>query len=64
MTGWRVWFAFEAKPGITNTSTQDRSVHWRGLAEACRRADGTIDPDEFDRWLTCFVEHAHVWGEA
>ena len=64
MTGWRVWFAFEVKPGITNTSTQDRSAHWRGLAEACRRPDGTIDPDEFDHWLTCLVEHMHLWGEA
>lgn len=64
MNGWRVWFAFEVKPGITNTSVQDRSDHWRGLAEACRGSNGKIDPDEYDRWLTCFVDHSHLWGEA
>jgi len=64
MTGWRVWFAFEVKPGITITSMQDRSAHWRGLAEACRGVSGKIDPAEFDHWLTCLVEHAHLWGEA
>lgn len=64
MAGWRVWFAFEVKPGVTNTSVQDRSEHWRGLAEACRGPNGKIDPIEYDRWLTCLVEYAHAWGEA
>ena len=64
MNGWRVWFAFEVKPGITITSTQDKSEHWRALAHACRGADGAINAVEFDRWLTCFVEHAHLWDEA
>jgi hypothetical protein len=64
MTGWRFWFAFEVRPGITKTSTQDRSEHWRCLAEACRGSNGAIDPDEFDRWMTCFIEHAHLWGDA
>jgi hypothetical protein len=64
LNGWRVWFAFEVKPGITITSTQDKSEHWRGLANACRKSDGKIDAVEFDHWLTCFVEHAHLWGQA
>jgi len=42
MAGWRVWFAFEARPGITITSTQDRSDHWRGLVKACRGSDGKL----------------------
>lgn len=62
--GWRVWLAFEARPGITSVSTQDRSRHWRGLAEACRGSDGKLDVVEFDHWLTLLVEHAHLWGEA
>ncbi len=62
--GWRVWFAFEARPGVTNTSEQDRSEHWKGLAKACRGSDGKIDAVEFDYWLTCFIEHAHLWGQA
>lgn len=64
MSGWRVWLAFEVKPGITITATQDKSEHWRQLAAACRDPSGKIDAAEFDRWLTCFVEHAHLWGEA
>ena len=64
LIGWRVWFAFEVRPGITITSTQDNSEHWRGLAEACRKADGKINVEEFDHWLTCLVEHAHLWGQA
>jgi hypothetical protein len=64
VNGWRVWLAFEVKPGITITSTQDKSDHWRGLAEACRGVDGLIDARDFDRWLTCLIEHAHLWGEA
>jgi len=64
MNGWRVWFAFEVKPGITITSTQDKSEHWRRLADGCRGSNGKIDADEFDRWLNCFIEHAHLWGEA
>jgi hypothetical protein len=47
MSDWRVWLAFEVRPGITSTSVQDKSEHWRGLAEA-RRV-------EFDRWLTCLL---------
>lgn len=64
MNGWRVWLAFEVRPGITITSTHDRSKHWKALAEACRGPSGAIDPIEFDRWLTCFVEYAYLWGEA
>jgi len=62
MAGWRVWFAFEARPGITITSTQDRSDHWRGLVKACRGSDGKLDMNEY--WLDLLVEHAHLWGEA
>ena len=62
--GWRGWLAFEVKPGITSASTRDRSEHWRGLVEACRGPNGAIDPDEFDRWSTCLVEYAYLWGEA
>lgn len=61
---WRVWLAFEVRPGITIQSTQDKSEHWRGLAESCRGPDGKIDADAFDGWLACFIEHAHLWGEA
>lgn len=64
MNGWRAWLAFEVRPGITILAIQDRSAHWRGLAEACRGPNGQIDPDAFDYWLTCLVEHAHLWGEA
>jgi hypothetical protein len=64
VSGWRVWLAFEVKPGVTGTSVQDRSEHWRGLAEASRGSDGKIDPVEFDRWLTCLLDHAHLWGRA
>jgi len=64
LNGWRVWFAFESRPGITITSTQDRSGHWRGLAEACRGSNGKINAVEYDYWMTCFIEHAHLWGQA
>lgn len=64
MSGWRVWFAFEARPGVTSTSVQDKSDHWRGLAEACRGSDGKIDPVEFDHWMRCLIEHGHLWGYA
>ena len=63
-SGWRVWLAFEVRPGITITSTQDRSEHWRQLANACRGSDGKIDEVEFDYWINCLVEHAHLWGHA
>jgi hypothetical protein len=64
MSGWRVWFAFEVKPGVTNTSMQDRSDHWRGLAESCRNVDGKIDATEYNHWLEIIVEYSHLWGEA
>ena len=64
MTGWRVWFAFEAKPGVTITSTQDMSGHWRGLVETCLNADGTLDAEEFDRWVQLITDHSHLRGEA
>ena len=62
MSGWRVWFAFEVRPGVTRTSQQDLREHWRGLAAACRQPDGKLDAAEYDRWLECMVEHAHLWG--
>lgn len=62
--GWRVWFAFESRPGITMTSTQDRSEHWRALAEACRRPDGVIDAVEFNRWLDVLIDYTHLWATA
>lgn len=64
LTGWRVWFAFEVRPGITTRSTQDLSEHWRGLAEACRDPDGKINGGEFNHWLDCLLEHSHLWGHA
>jgi hypothetical protein len=64
MTGWRVWQAFEVRPGITLLSEQDRSRHWRALVESCRGSDGRIDASEYERWLDCFLEHAHLWGYA
>lgn len=64
MSGWRVWFAFEVKPGVTVTSQQDHSELWGKLAESCRDASGMINAVEYDKWLTCFIEHAHLWGQA
>lgn len=64
MPGWRVWFAFEVRPGIMNTSQQDRAAHYRGLANACRGLDGKLDVAEYDRWLDLVIGHAHLWGVA
>ncbi len=64
MSGWRVWLAFEVRTGITAASLVDRSATWRGLAEACRGADGRIDAAEFERWTDCIVERVHLWGHA
>lgn len=64
MTGWRVWFAFEIRPGVTRAAADDRSATWRGLADSCRDASGKIDAAEFGRWLDCLVEHGHLWGTA
>ncbi len=61
--GWRVWLAFELRPGIT-ASVVDRSAVWRGLADSCRAADGRIDAAEFTRWMDCIVERVHLWGQA
>ncbi len=58
-----MWLAFEVRPGMTN-SGQDKTALWRSLADACRRSDGTVDHIEFDRWMTCLVEHHYLWGSA
>jgi len=62
--GWRVWLAFEVRPGITAASTADRSAIWRGLAESCRGVDGKIDSAEFARWLDVLTEHVYLWASA
>ncbi len=62
-TGWRVWLAFEVRPGITDTG-RDMTALWRSLADSCRRPDGTVDHIEFDRWMNCIVEHTYLWGTA
>lgn len=64
MTSWRVWFAFEARPGITIASTHEHPGLWEALVEACRRADGSIDCDEYDCWMACLIKHSHLWGAA
>jgi hypothetical protein len=64
MSGWRVWLAFERRPGITIDFGQDRALHWRELAESCRGSDGKIDAVEFDRWMTVMIELGHLWGYA
>ena len=61
---WRVWLAFETRPGITITSMQDKTTLWRSLVEACRDSSGRINRDEYMYWMTFLVEHAHLWGEA
>lgn len=62
--GWRVWLAFESKPGVTMTQNLDLRAHWRSLAESCRSADGKVDAQLFDHWFTLIVEHSHFWGYA
>jgi hypothetical protein len=64
MSGWRVWFAFEARPGVTKTSLQDMTDYWRGLAESCLNHEGKLDAKEFDRWVELIVEHSHLRAEA
>lgn len=64
MSGWRVWFAFEVGPGVTKTSMQDLSNHWRGLLATCRGVDGKVDVPEYERWLDLIVDYAHLWGDA
>lgn len=60
MPGWRVWLAFEVRPGVT--SDLDLTEHWRGLCDSCRRADGKVDAIEYDRWMRVLLENRHVWG--
>lgn len=62
--GWRVWFAFEERPGVIRGRHQDRRDTWRALAESCRQSDGRIDSCEYMRFLDVMVEHSHLWGEA
>jgi hypothetical protein len=62
--GWRVWLAFEAKPGIARAEARDRRGHWRGLNDACTGDDGRVDATEFDRWMTLMVEYVHLWADA
>ncbi len=64
MAGWRVWLAFEARPGVSRYSGHDMTDHWRGLYDACRRPDGKVDAIEFDRWMTLMIEHGHARGAA
>jgi hypothetical protein len=64
MSGWRVWLAFEVRPGVTKTSQQDMTDHWRALAESCLNSKGKLDAKEFDRWVELIVEYSHLRGEA
>jgi len=61
--GWRVWLAFEVRPGITAAFTADRSI-WRGLVESRRGADGKIDSAEFARWLDVLTDRVYLWASA
>jgi hypothetical protein len=62
VSGGRVWFAFEVAPG--RTRDVDLTGHFRDLAKACRRPDGTVDVEEFERWVDVFAEHSHEAGSA
>lgn len=64
MSGWRYWFAFEARPGITKSSQKDLAAHCRALREDCRRQNGKIDVDEYMRWVDLIVDYSNVWGYA
>jgi hypothetical protein len=64
VSGWRVWLAFEARPGITLLSTRDTSKLWRALFESCRGHDGKVDVVEFERCLDLMVDYSHAWGAA
>lgn len=59
---WRVWLAFETRPGITRDSIN--SGHWKALAGACRLPNGKINLAEFEYWRDCFVDNSHLWGQA
>jgi hypothetical protein len=63
-TGWRVWLAFEVRPGITAGALRDDRALWRPLAASCRTPDGKLDATEFDRWLDCLTDRPHAWGHA
>lgn len=64
MAGWRVWFAFEVRPGITKHSTLDLSEHCRGLRALCRKPNGKIDVEEYLRWLDLLMDHSHLLDTA
>jgi len=64
MSGWRVWFAFEERPGVMTGSLLDMERHWRALLVACKKPDGKNDSAEFDKWMTIMVEYSHLWGHA
>lgn len=74
MTGWRVWLAFEVRPGVSRERGRSPEF-WRALAVSCRSDDdpltaalrgssGGIDAAEFERWMSLIVEHGHLWASA
>lgn len=60
--GWRAWLAFEARPGITLSST--RETDFRALIESCRGPDGKVDAVECERWVDLVVDYSHAWASA
>jgi len=63
MSGGRVWFAFEVRPGITRRGPT--ASDWgKPLAEECRQPNGKIDREEYAKWMEILVEYCHQWGRA
>lgn len=64
MSGWRVWQAFEVRPGVTTASLRDDGDLFRSLSSTCRKADRKIDAADYGMWLDLLIEHSHLWGQA
>lgn len=59
---WRVWLAFEVRPGVSAWSLRDDTDLYRALRGACRRPNGKLDVQEYERWLDWFFDNAHLWA--
>lgn len=64
MSGWRVWFAFELRPGMTLVSVKNLTHIWQALAESCLDKDGKLRVKEYEHWVTCILDNCHIWGQA
>lgn len=59
MSGWRVWFAFESRPGVMVGSGGRSPEYWYALLDVCRKADGSLDHAEYMRWMELVIETGH-----